>query len=119
MSSTFDVSIVVPTYNERERLEDLVGAVHQATAARGLAVEVVVVDDNSPDGTGQIADALAARGLARVVHRAGKLGLGSAVVEASRWPRHRCSASWTPTCLTRPACCLPCSRHCGRPARTW
>lgn len=73
--------MVVPTYNERDRLTELVTAVFAAADARGLSVELVVVDDNSPDGTGALADDLATRYRMQVVHRAGKLGLGTAVVE--------------------------------------
>lgn len=72
--------MVVPTYEERDRLEELVEAVFAAARARSLALEVVIVDDNSPDGTGELADALALRHRLKVVHRAGKLGLGTAVV---------------------------------------
>ena len=75
------LSIVVPTYNERDRLPELVGAIFAAYAAEGLDGELIVVDDNSPDGTGRLADELAARHRVRVIHRAGKLGLGTAVVE--------------------------------------
>lgn len=74
------LTMVVPTYNERDRLEELVTAVFAAAEARGLALEMVIVDDNSPDGTGTLADELAMRFRLRVVHRAGKLGLGTAVV---------------------------------------
>lgn len=73
--------MVVPTYNERDRLEELVTSVFRAADARGLALEMVIVDDNSPDGTGAIADDLSKRFQLKVVHRAGKLGLGTAVVE--------------------------------------
>lgn len=73
--------MVVPTYNERDRLEELVTAVFGAAEARGVALEMVIVDDNSPDGTGALADALSGRFRLKVVHRAGKLGLGTAVVE--------------------------------------
>lgn len=73
--------MVVPTYNERERLSELVEAVFASAEAHGLALELVIVDDNSPDGTGALADELARRFRLRVVHRAGKLGLGTAVVE--------------------------------------
>ncbi len=72
--------MVVPTYNERDRLAELVTAVFAAADARGLALELVIVDDNSPDGTGQLADDLATTHRMRVVHRSGKLGLGTAVV---------------------------------------
>jgi dolichol-phosphate mannosyltransferase len=73
--------MVVPTYNERDRLEELVTAVFRAADARGLSLEMVIVDDNSPDGTGAIADELSQRFCVKVLHRAGKLGLGTAVVE--------------------------------------
>ena len=75
------LSIVVPTYNERDRLGDLVSAVFRAYAAESLDGELIVVDDNSPDGTGAVADDLATRHRVRVIHRAGKLGLGTAVIE--------------------------------------
>ena len=75
-----DLSIVVPTFNERERLAELVDAVLAAGRSANLAVELIVVDDNSPDGTGVLADELARTRPMRVVRRAGKLGLGTAVV---------------------------------------
>ena len=75
------LSIVVPTYNERDRLQDLVEAIFAAYRAEGLDGELVIVDDNSPDGTGALADQLAERFRVRVIHRAGKLGLGTAVIE--------------------------------------
>lgn len=74
------LSVVVPTYNERERLSEFVETVLATLARTGVPAEVVIVDDNSPDGTGALADELAARHPVTVVHRAGKLGLGSAVV---------------------------------------
>lgn len=73
--------MVVPTYNERDRLAELVKAVFDAATQHNVALELVVVDDNSPDGTGAVADELAKRYRMRVIHRAGKLGLGTAVVE--------------------------------------
>jgi len=72
--------MILPTYNERDRLAELIDALFDATSRAGVDLEVVVVDDNSPDGTGQIADELACSRRMRVVHRAGKLGLGTAVV---------------------------------------
>jgi dolichol-phosphate mannosyltransferase len=74
------LSLVVPTYNERDRLPDLVRAIFDAYAAAGLAGDLVIVDDNSPDGTGQVADELAVRYPIKVIHRTGKLGLGTAVI---------------------------------------
>ncbi len=67
--------VIIPTYNERENLGPLVAAVLTADAA----LDILVVDDNSPDGTGAIADDLARRtGRIRVLHRPGKAGLGAA-----------------------------------------
>ena len=80
-SSPAGLSIVVPTYNERDRLADLVEQIFAGYEAEGLDGELVIVDDNSPDGTGALADELATRHRIRVIHRAGKLGLGTAVVE--------------------------------------
>ena len=75
-----DLTLVIPTYNERDRLSELVDAVFAVCAAARLALELVIVDDNSPDGTGALADALARARPIRVIHRSGKLGLGTAVV---------------------------------------
>ena len=72
------VLIVTPTYNERENLETFVSRLHEAAPD----VDVLVVDDSSPDGTGELADNLAARDpRIRVKHRAGKLGIGTAYIE--------------------------------------
>ena len=72
------VLVVTPTYNERENLPDLVRAVLAHPDTR-----VMVVDDQSPDGTGAIADGLATEhpGRVIVVHRTGKRGLGRSYVE--------------------------------------
>lgn len=71
--------IVTPTYNERDNLATFVAGVRAAMPA----ADVLVVDDNSPDGTGDVADALAAADpQVRVLHRAGKLGLGTAYLTA-------------------------------------
>jgi dolichol-phosphate mannosyltransferase len=74
--------IIVPTYNERENLEELVMRIF----GQGLPTEILIVDDNSPDGTGTLADEMAARDRrVHVMHRAGKMGLGSAYVAGFRW----------------------------------
>jgi dolichol-phosphate mannosyltransferase len=71
--------LITPTYNEADNLPRLVEAVRAALPDADL----LVVDDHSPDGTGQIADALAQKDAhVRVMHRPGKLGLGTAYVEA-------------------------------------
>ena len=74
--------VIVPTYNESENLPRLV----QAVLAVDQAITVLVVDDNSPDGTGQIADALSRQtGRVEVLHRSGKLGLGSAYIAGFKY----------------------------------
>ncbi len=75
------VSIVIPTYNERTRLGELVESIAAVFQQHAISGEIIVVDDNSPDGTGAFADTLAPRYPVRVVHRPGKLGLGSAVID--------------------------------------
>ena len=71
--------IVTPTYNERENLPVFVAAVRRAAPE----ADIMIVDDASPDGTGDVADGLAKDDShVRVMHRAGKLGLGTAYVEA-------------------------------------
>jgi dolichol-phosphate mannosyltransferase len=73
--------IVIPTYNEREILTSIVEAVRDAVPT----ATVMVVDDNSPDGTGALADQLAAAdGQVKVLHRPGKEGLGAAYRHAFR-----------------------------------
>ena len=74
-----EVLVVLPTYNERENLEKVVAGV------RHLGHDVLVVDDASPDGTGQLADELGeADSGVRVLHRERKLGIGSAYEDAFR-----------------------------------
>ncbi|HYQ95609.1 MAG TPA: polyprenol monophosphomannose synthase, partial [Candidatus Eisenbacteria bacterium] len=69
--------VIIPTYNERENLPELLRRIF----AEGLPIEVLIIDDNSPDGTGAEADALAAADpRVHVMHRPGKMGLGSAYV---------------------------------------
>ncbi|MBX3270807.1 MAG: polyprenol monophosphomannose synthase [Sandaracinaceae bacterium] len=76
------VLVVTPTYNERENLERFVEGVHDVLPD----ASVLVVDDASPDGTGAIADRLAGRDpRVSVLHRGGKLGIGSAYLEGFRW----------------------------------
>ncbi len=71
--------IVTPTYNEKENLPRFIAAVRGALPE----AHILVVDDNSPDGTGDLADGIAAKDdHVRVMHRAGKLGLGTAYLQA-------------------------------------
>ena len=77
-----DVSIVAPTYNERENVPALAERIFAAAGKANLAVELIIVDDDSPDGTGSVAEELAKKyGNIKVIHRSGKLGLASAVIE--------------------------------------
>jgi dolichol-phosphate mannosyltransferase len=78
--------VIVPTYNERSNI----GRIIPAILERDPSLEVLVVDDGSPDGTGAIVDGIAA-GDARVhvIHRAGKLGLGTAYITGFRWALER------------------------------
>lgn len=74
--------VILPTYNERENLPSIVPAI----LAQGAEFEVLVVDDNSPDGTGQLADELAAvERRVSVLHRDGKRGLGTAYVAGFKY----------------------------------
>ena len=74
--------VILPTYNERENIGPVVGRIR----ASAPEVDVLVVDDGSPDGTGEIADALAATDAnVKVLHRAGKQGLGAAYRAGMAW----------------------------------
>jgi dolichol-phosphate mannosyltransferase len=72
---TVPVLVVIPTYEERDNLEPVLSRLHAAVPT----ADVLIVDDASPDGTGELADALAAADpRISVLHRAGKAGLGAA-----------------------------------------
>jgi dolichol-phosphate mannosyltransferase len=74
--------VVIPTYNERGNIEKIIPQI----LAQDEGIHILVVDDNSPDGTGEIADRLAsASDRLHVLHRRGKLGLGSAYREGFRY----------------------------------
>ncbi|MGH2522971.1 MAG: polyprenol monophosphomannose synthase [Anaerolineales bacterium] len=77
------VIVVLPTYNEANNLAAMAGALRALPLPN---LEILVVDDNSPDGTGQLADELAAAepGRFRVLHRIGRKGLGTAYIEGFR-----------------------------------
>ncbi len=76
--------VVIPTYNEADNIRDIVAALFSLNVSD---LQVLVVDDHSPDGTGQLADQLTAQYPKRlqVIHRAQKGGLGSAYVEGFRY----------------------------------
>jgi dolichol-phosphate mannosyltransferase len=75
--------VIIPTYNERENLPLIVGRVHQACPG----VHILIVDDGSPDGTGELADefALADPDRVHVMHRTSKDGLGAAYLAGFAW----------------------------------
>lgn len=78
--------VIIPTYNEKENLPRIVGRLRTAQPE----VDVLIVDDNSPDGTGELADELANTGdHVYVLHRAGKGGLCGAYVAGFRWGLER------------------------------
>jgi glycosyltransferase involved in cell wall biosynthesis len=80
------VLVVMPTYDERENLEQITGRLLTAVPSASL----LVVDDGSPDGTGELADRLAASDeRVHVLHRAGKAGLGAAYIAGFGWARDR------------------------------
>jgi dolichol-phosphate mannosyltransferase len=76
------ILVSLATYNERDNLAPLLAEVHKTAPS----ADVLVIDDNSPDGTGRLADELAAGDpRLRVLHRPGKLGLGTAILAAMRY----------------------------------
>lgn len=81
-------SIVIPTYNESAGIEKLIRRLAEVFNSGGLDGEIVVVDDNSPDGTGAIVDRLEREGLpVRCLHRPGKMGLSSGVIDGWTFAR--------------------------------
>ena len=81
------VLVAIPTYNERENLTELV----ERLLGLPVLVDILIVDDNSPDGTGQLADRLAADRPEQVfvIHRPAKSGLGTAYLDGFRWGLER------------------------------
>ena len=78
--------VIIPTYNERDNIERLTREV----LAQDARLDVLIIDDASPDGTGQLADRIAAENpRIRVHHRAGKLGLGTAYIAGFQWGLER------------------------------
>jgi dolichol-phosphate mannosyltransferase len=74
--------VIIPTYNERDNIPRLVPLV----LSQDERLEILIIDDASPDGTGDVADAIAAANpRVNVMHRAGKLGLGTAYLAGFRW----------------------------------
>ena len=80
-------SIVIPTYNEAGGIERLIATLSDVCSSAGLDGELIVVDDNSPDGTGAIVDGLAGKFPVRCLHRPGKMGLSSGVIDGWNFAR--------------------------------
>ena len=80
------VAVIIPTYNERDNLDDIVDRTRRAVPG----AEILVVDDNSPDGTGEMAEKLAVTDdHVHVLHRARKAGLGAAYLAGFDWALQR------------------------------
>ncbi len=96
--------VVLATYNERENLPIVLERIWAV-----IDIDVLVVDDNSPDGTGRVADRIAAtEPRLAVIHRAGKAGLASALFAATRTPSRAATSwpsRWTLTSRTRLRTC--------------
>ena len=76
------LAVIIPTYNEKENAEKIIHAV------LGIddGIDILIVDDNSPDGTGEIVDSIIeTNNRVHVIHREGKLGLGSAYIAGFKW----------------------------------
>lgn len=80
-------TFVIPTYNEAGGIERLLRSLNDVFTANDLDGEVIVVDDNSPDGTGAIVDRLSSELPVKCLHRPGKLGLSSGVIDG--WKQAR------------------------------
>ena len=79
--------MIIPTYNELGNLEELVRRTSSACSHTGMNFEIIIVDDNSPDGTGARAEEMGETFSVKVVHRAGKLGLSTAVMDGFKVAR--------------------------------
>ena len=78
------VLVIVPTYNERESLPVIVSGIRQAEPG----IHILIADDNSPDGTGEVADGLSSSDISvHVLHRSAKAGLGAAYLDAFSWAK--------------------------------
>ena len=76
------LSLVIPTYNEKENIQKIIQKIQREFKENKINGELIIVDDNSPDGTGAILDKLKTKQKnLKVIHRTGKLGLSSAVLE--------------------------------------
>lgn len=79
--NTVKVSLIIPTYNEKENLAPLVSKIFKSTEGKNFDLELIIVDDNSPDGTAQLAEELGKKYNIKVLLRKDKRGLSSAVLD--------------------------------------
>jgi len=79
--NNISLSIIIPTYNERDNIEILIPKIDTVLKNIKIPYEIVIVDDNSPDGTAEFAEMLSKTYPIKVVKRPGKLGLSSAVLD--------------------------------------
>lgn len=84
LSFRMRVTVVVPTYNERENLPTLVRGIFSTFKKNKIRGNVIIVDDNSPDGTGELADEMSRVYDLKVIHKKLKLGIGSAYITGFR-----------------------------------
>jgi dolichol-phosphate mannosyltransferase len=77
----FDVSIIIPTYNEKENVAIILPEIFRVMKANGIKGEVIIVDDNSPDGTANVVEEIKKSYDIKLLRRPGKLGLSSAVLD--------------------------------------
>ncbi len=75
------VSLVIPTYNEKENIKKLIPEIFRVFKKNNLNAEVIIVDDNSPDGTVKAAEEFTGKYNIKIVYRKGKFGLSSAVLD--------------------------------------
>ena len=75
------ISIIIPTYNEKKNIRKLTSKINDVFKSNKIDGEIIFVDDNSPDGTGRIAESLSKKYPVRVLHRKKKSGLASAVID--------------------------------------
>ena len=73
------VALIIPTYNEAKSIALLINRIFDKSKKNNIGIEIIIIDDNSPDGTGAIADKLAEKYPIRVIHRPYRIGLSSAV----------------------------------------
>ena len=109
---TSDSIVIIPTYNEKENIENIIRAVF------GLekVFHILVVEDNSPDGTADIVRRMQKEFPERLfmIERKGKLGLGTAYIAGFRWAIEKntiTSSKWMPTSAITPTTCPDCMPH--------